>query len=212
MLKKMINIVIIVSAFSFLAGITGAEEILPNFPMNLHGSLKIDGSPAPVGTVVSAKAGAHKVGSIKVDTIGTYGDKPDGRLSATANADGDPIDIYVNTVKVKTIHYDLTAATLGELTKVDLDAPAEAGKPPSSSGHGSGESGSTTTPTPKVTQTPVEVMSIESQPGAEAGIIGTPAPVSGPESLLTKNWLVVAVVFIIGVVILCILKIKGKLE
>jgi len=212
MLKKMINIIIIVLAFSFLAGITGAEENLPNFPMNLHGSLKIGGSPAPVGTVVSAKAGTHEVGSIEADTLGYYGDKPYGRLSASANADGALIDIYVNTVKVKTIPYNLTAATLGILSRVDLDAPAEAARRPSSSGHGMGDD-RIIKPTPTVTQIPVEVMPIETLPGAE--VKGTPAPVSGPEpSLLRTNWWLTAVVFIIiiGGVILYILKTRGKPE
>lgn len=214
MLKKIINIIIIVLVISFLAGITSAEENLPNFPMSLYGSLKIGGSPAPVGTVVSAKAGAHEVGSIETDTLGNYGDKPNGRLSASANADGDLIDIYVNTVKVKTIPYNLTAATLGELIKIDLDASVEAGKRPSSSGHGSGDSGRIIKPTPTVTQAPVEGMPIESQPGAE--VKGTPAssvPVHEP-SLLRTNWWLIAVVFIIiiGAVILYTLKTRSKLK
>lgn len=111
----------IFAVFALFTGLAGAQNAVPNFPVGLQGTVSINGNPAPPDTEIIAKVGDTVVGKTKVQSAGTYGDKPNNKLPVTAD-DGATVDIYVNGVKVNTFTYRLTDA--GQTFQANLNAPA----------------------------------------------------------------------------------------
>jgi len=74
-------------------------------PHAFYGTLTISGSPAPVGTVVAAKAGGVQYGTITTTAEGQYGSSNplEPRLQFAPGEgevnDGDTIDFYINGVE-----------------------------------------------------------------------------------------------------------------
>src|SRR3989338_2682136 len=50
-----------------------AFAALPAFPMSFYGTVTINGTPAPVGTIIRAYYGTTKAGEIVVNEMGIYG-------------------------------------------------------------------------------------------------------------------------------------------
>jgi hypothetical protein len=213
--KKILTIILICTAIAFSAGIAYAEEP-PNLPVMLYGNVMIDGNPAPIGTIITAKAGTDPAGATNVLYAGTYGEKANDRLPVSAN-DGANIDFYINGIKATssvTFVYDSNDA--GKLIRVDLKAISEtSGTTVPSGGSGSGGSGgvaSVTGGTPKTTaiQQPVTT--------TKESLTGTPAtgtPVTTPGSKFPMfGWSSILGVFgflALGAITIIALKKMGKI-
>ncbi len=74
---------------------------IPAIPHAFYGTLTISGSPAPVGTVVTAKVGGVQCGSITTTVAGQYGGSGafDPKLNVTGEIEtGATISFFVNGV------------------------------------------------------------------------------------------------------------------
>jgi len=103
---------------------------IPPVPHAFYGTLTIVGSPAPVGTVVTAKVGGVQYGSITTTVEGQYGSSDplgDRLLVAPGEGDietGDTIYFYANgSVASQTYAFDPDEVTELNLTVFDTTAP-----------------------------------------------------------------------------------------
>ena len=111
---------------------------VPTLPHCFSGNVTIGGSPAPIGTVITAVIGGTEYGSIQTTEVGKYGDPGQSigkRLLVTATADqsGETITFLVNGVAAK----ETAVFEVGGGTVLDLSVPGSGGT------GGSGGSGST---------------------------------------------------------------------
>ena len=111
---------------------------VPTLPHCFSGNVTIGGSPAPIGTVITAVIGGTEYGSIQTTEVGKYGDPGQSigkRLLVTATADqsGETITFLVNGVTAK----ETAVFEVGGGTVLDLSVPGSGGT------GGSGGSGST---------------------------------------------------------------------
>lgn len=214
--KKILTIIIICTAIAFSAGIAYAEEP-PSLPVMLYGNVKIDGNPAPAGTIITAKIGTDPAGATNVLTAGTYGDKANDRLPVSAN-DGDNVDFYINGIKATpSVTFVYNSNDAGKLIRVDLVAISKTsgttGPSGGSGGSGSGSGGGASAAggTPKITaiQQPVTTTK-ESLTGTPvtATTVTTPGepPVFGWSSILGVFGLLA-----LGAIIIFALKKMGKI-
>jgi hypothetical protein len=63
----------IIFTLFFLAPIITVAQSIPDFPMAFWGTITINGSPAPVGTVVRTYYGSVLAGTVTVQESGIYG-------------------------------------------------------------------------------------------------------------------------------------------
>ena len=76
-----------------------AYATIPGIPHAFYGTVTISGSPAAVGTVVTAKVGGVQYGSITTTVAGQYGGSGpfDEKLAVSGViADGATISFYIN--------------------------------------------------------------------------------------------------------------------
>ncbi|MCK9306774.1 MAG: hypothetical protein M0P17_04530 [Methanoculleus sp.] len=169
----------------FLA-LAAPASALPLLPAEFSGTVTIDGSPAPAGTVITARIDDRDCGSLTLAAAGVFGGDAlsDDRLIVNGE-DGDAgkaIAFLVDGVAAGTAVY-----TPGASITIALAATtgtASGGSSGSSSGGGSGSgSGPSATPTPAAT---VAEPTGSGTPGAdEEGAVGqeTPAPAATTASL-----------------------------
>ena len=100
-----------------VAGAAAAGEGTPTLPHGFSGGVTIGGSPAPVGTVITATIGGTECGSFQTTETGEYGNP--GRsvgdrllVKATADQSGETITFYVDGVAGSTIG-ELVADVVG---------------------------------------------------------------------------------------------------
>jgi len=75
----------LISALLLIFMLAGAVSALPPIPMEFQGSVTIDGSPAPAGTVIIAKINSLEKGRITTTTAGEYG---------SSGAFGDRLEVH----------------------------------------------------------------------------------------------------------------------
>ena len=79
------------------------QGLPPNPPESFWGNVTLNGSPAPAGTVVSARVGGVEVASTTVDSQGRYGEKQawlgtwstTGSLVVSADYDGQTVQFFI---------------------------------------------------------------------------------------------------------------------
>ena len=161
-----------------LLALVGAVSAVPFLPAEFSGTATIDGSPAPAGTVITARIDDRDCGSLTLANAGVFGGETlyDERLIVNGEDTdaGETITFFVDGVPAGTAVY-----ASGTSTTIAL-AATKGGTSSGSSGSSSGASGSTpsTTPTATVTE-PTE----SSTPGVnEAATVvqETPAPLADP--------------------------------
>lgn len=155
MLKKLLIIPVILSLL-FIPAFVLAAENPPAIPLLVYGDIKIDGSSAPVGTIVKAYNGGTVIASQTITTAGKYS------LEIPAVNAGIPITYKVgNLIAKQETAADTPSAIIDlSVTTPVVSSPAPA---PSSSGGGtytppvppSTPSASQTTPTVPPTPTTV---------------------------------------------------------
>ncbi len=75
----------LISALILIFMLAGAVSAVPPIPMEFQGSVTIDGSPAPAGTVIIAKINSMEKGRITTTTAGIYG---------SSGAYGDRLEVH----------------------------------------------------------------------------------------------------------------------
>lgn len=75
----------LISALLLIFMLAGAVSAVPPIPMEFQGSVTIDGSSAPAGTVIIAKINSMERGRITTTTAGTYG---------SSGAFGDRLEVH----------------------------------------------------------------------------------------------------------------------
>jgi len=114
----------------------------PVLPHAFYGDVTIGGSPAPAGTVITAKIGGTECGSIQTTDAGKYG-SPDESLgnrlivTGTADQEGAIITFYVNGVAAQ----ETATFRSGAVTALDLSAVAITPTPTPTSSTGGGGGG-----------------------------------------------------------------------
>ncbi len=108
--------------FILLLALAAPAAAVPLLPMEFSGSVTIDGSPAPAGTVVTARINGSDCGSLTLATAGVYGGDAlfDERL-VVCGEDGDaqkPIAFFVSGV----LAAGTAVYTPGVSTRLDLTA------------------------------------------------------------------------------------------
>jgi len=100
---------------------------IPTIPHAFYGTLTIGGSPAPVGTVVTAKVGGVECGSITTTVAGQYGGSGafDEKLSVSGEIEtGATIYFYADGNEAdQTYAFSPGAVTELNLTVTDITAP-----------------------------------------------------------------------------------------
>lgn len=164
--------------FVLILALAAPASAIPVFPAEFSGTATIDGSPAPAGTVITARIDDRDCGSLTLANAGVFGGETlyDERLIVNGEDTdaGETITFFVDGVPAGTAVY-----ASGTSTTIAL-AATKGGTSSGSSGSSSGASGSTpsTTPTPTATE-PTE----SSTPGVnEAATVvqETPAPLADP--------------------------------
>jgi hypothetical protein len=124
-MRKWLLCPLIVVALLLLCAIP-AYAAIPNMPHAFYGTLTIAGSPAAVGTVVTAKVGGVECGSITTTVAGQYGGSGafDPKLSVTGDIEtGATIYFYANG-SVASQTYAFSPGAVTELNLVVGVAPA----------------------------------------------------------------------------------------
>ena len=142
--------IVVILLLGLVACAAGAEDTPPIFPHVFYGSVTIAGSPAPVGTVITAKINDMGCGSVQTVDAGRYGDSDRnlmGRLAvmATSGQEGKTISFFVNGVAAQ----ETATFTSGAVTALDLTAAAGESIPTTptpSDGGGSTPGGSSKSP------------------------------------------------------------------
>jgi len=101
-----------------LLALAAPASAFPLLPMEFSGSVTIDGSPAPAGTVVTARINGSDCGSLALTTAGVYGG--DALFDERLIVDGEEektIAFFVNGVLAGSAAY-----TPGVSTRLDLTA------------------------------------------------------------------------------------------
>lgn len=162
-----------------LLTLAAPASAFPLLPAEFSGTVTIDGSPAPAGTIITARIDGRDCGSFALTAAGVFGGDAlfDDRLSV-GGEDTDAqktITFLVNGVAAGTAVYIPGASTTIALAVTT--GTVSGGSSGSSSGGGSGSgSGPSTTPTPTVTVT--EPTGSGTNGADEEGAVGqeTPAP------------------------------------
>lgn len=170
---------------SFIQAATGMPQPLP---VSFYGTVTVNGSPAPAGTVIKAlDSGASP--KVRVNVPGNpFTTSINGNYGAQVNTDaamyvqgelteGIVVTFYVNGVSTgKT--YTLKSTDFGENININLSATITA--PPT--GGGGGEAPPTTTPPPTTTvpptTTPAQTTPIASPIGSQPSPTGSATPTS----------------------------------
>jgi len=105
-----------------------AGEDTPTLPHGFSGGVTIGGSPAPVGTVITAMIGGTECGSIRTTETGEYGNP--GRsvgdrllVKAAPDQKGKTITFYVDGVAAE----ETSTFAVGGATVLDLNVPGSGG-------------------------------------------------------------------------------------
>jgi hypothetical protein len=110
-----------------LIALIGTASAVPLLPAEFRGSVTIDGSPAPAGTVITARIDGHDCGSLTLTTAGVYGGDAtfDKRLLVCGGDDdvGKTIAFFVDGARAT----GTTVYTPGTSTRLDLAATSGAG-------------------------------------------------------------------------------------
>jgi len=109
-----------------MLALAGTASAIPLLPAEFSGTVTIDGNPAPVGTVITARIGDRDCGSLTLTTAGVYGGDAtfDKRLIVSGEDDdiGKAIAFFVDGVKATgTVVY-----TPGTSKRLDLAVTAGA--------------------------------------------------------------------------------------
>ncbi len=163
-------------ALLLLAGLVAgaaAEETVPTFPHEFQGSVTIDGSPAPAGTVIVAVIGETEFGSVETTAAGEYGSSSryeGNRLLVKAPGDlaGEPIAFLVDGHAAQ----ETAPFAPGETTRLDLSAAGSSVTPTPTSSGGGGSSGGGSSPAPVRT-------SAQPTPTASVGRAALPVSATG---------------------------------
>jgi len=110
-----------------LIALIGTASAVPLLPAEFWGSVMIDGSPAPAGTVITARIDGRDCGSLTLESAGFYGGYAtfDKRLLVCGGDDdiGKTIAFFVDGARAT----GTTVYTPGTSTRLDLAATSGAG-------------------------------------------------------------------------------------
>ncbi|MFY1642610.1 PKD domain-containing protein [Methanoculleus bourgensis] len=106
--------------FILLIFLVGTASAVPLLPAEFSGAVTIDGSPAPAGTIITARIDGRDCGSLTLETAGVYGGDAtfDKRLLVCGGDDdvGKTITFFVDGVKAT----GTAVYTPGTSTRLDL--------------------------------------------------------------------------------------------
>lgn len=171
--------------FILILALAAPASAIPVFPAEFSGTVTIGGSPAPAGTVITARIGDRDCGSLTLTAPGIFGGETlsDERLIVNGEDTdtGETITFFVDGVAAGTAVY-----APGTSTTIAL-AATRGGTSSGSSGSSSGGSGSTPPATPSTTPTPTPTATepvVSGTPDVEsAGQQETPALTTTTEPL-----------------------------
>jgi hypothetical protein len=170
--------------FILILALAAPASAIPVFPAEFSGTVTINGSPAPAGTVITARIGDRDCGSLTLTAPGIFGGETlsDERLIVNGEDTdtGETITFFVDGVAAGTAIY-----APGTSTTIAL-AATRGGTSSGSSGSSSGGSGSTPPTTPSTTPTPTATATEPTESSTpytgEAATVGqeTAAPLTEP--------------------------------
>jgi hypothetical protein len=103
----------------FIVTLIGTVSAVPLLPAEFWGSVTIDGSPAPAGTIITARIGDRDCGSLILERVGFYGgDGIFDRRLLVSGGEGDAGEIITFTVNGKPV--GTAVYTTGTSTHLDL--------------------------------------------------------------------------------------------
>jgi len=145
-MKKLITIIAFLSLFT---AIRASAESIPAFPMAFWGNVTINGSSAPIDTVIRAYYGDTLAGQVVVKEAGVYGyDSPTGQKLLVGEGTGEivfkfqSVSFNNNNETAGTASQSHSAFVSGETIHKDLSFSIEIPAPaPQSSGGGGGGGG-----------------------------------------------------------------------
>lgn len=169
-----------------LTPLFASAQAIPAFPMALWGAVTINGSAAPVGTIVSAYYGSTPAGQVTVQDAGVYGyTEPTKQKLVVGESTGaltftmQSTSFNSGTETGGTIAITYPQFTAGSTVNYDLAFTVSVPAPVSSGGGGGGSSGGgggivpTPTVTPAVTTaTPTNTVLTTSQPPTPGVVLG----------------------------------------
>ena len=164
-----------------LFALAAPASAIPTLPAEFSGTATIDGSPAPAGTVITARIGDRDCGSLTLAVAGAFGGEGlyDERLVVKGEETdaGETITFLVDGAAAGTAVYTPGTSSSLDLAVTGSTAPGGSSGLSSGSGSGSGSGPSATpTPTPAVTEPTVTGTP---DTGSAAGQ-ETPAPLTDP--------------------------------
>lgn len=140
--------------FILILALAGTATAIPVLPAEFSGSVTIDGSPAPAGTVITARIGDRDCGSLTLTTAGAFGgDSTFDKRLLVSGEDGDAgksITFFVDGIPAGTAVYTPgTSTSLAfAVTKGDTPGSGLSGGTSSGSSGGGAPSSPTTTAAP----------------------------------------------------------------
>ncbi|MCK9278507.1 MAG: hypothetical protein M0P22_10505 [Methanoculleus sp.] len=138
-----------------LIALIGTASAIPALPAEFTGSVTIDGSPAPAGTVITARIGDRDCGSLTLAAAGAFGgDSTFDKRLLVGGEDGDTgktITFFVDGTHAGTAVYTPGTSTNLALAVTKGDTPGSG----SSGGTSSGSSGDGAPSSPTTTAAPV---------------------------------------------------------
>ncbi|KAF5060572.1 hypothetical protein DSECCO2_324260 [anaerobic digester metagenome] len=133
---------VLILILGLVAVAAGAGDPAPVLPHVFYGGVTIAGSPAPVGTEITARIGGIECGSIQIVDAGQYGSHDESLgnrlvVAATADQAREAIAFFVNGVAAQ----ETANFTSGAVTALDLSAAAGESTPTPTSTPGNGGGG-----------------------------------------------------------------------
>ncbi len=159
---------VLILLLALTTGVSATETAPPPLPHDFWGSVTIDGSPAPAGTVITARIGDTAYGSIETTKIGGYGSssRHDGDrlvVSATEELSGETITFLVNGRTAR----ETATFTPDSTSRLDLSVASTS--TPSSGGGGRSQGSSPTSASTSTPSTPAAPVGQVSLPLSETG-------------------------------------------
>ena len=167
-----------------LFALAAPASAIPTLPAEFSGTATIDGSPAPAGTVITARIGDRDCGSLTLAVAGAFGGEGlyDERLVVKGEETdaGETITFLVDGAAAGTAVYTPGTSSSLDLAVTGSTAPGGSSGLSSGSGSGSGSGPSATpTPTPTVTE-PTVTGTLDTSRAAGQETVATTAPLTDP--------------------------------
>lgn len=108
--------IILLSLIILVSGVSA----IPPLPYEFYGNATINGTPAPIGTLITAHIGDIEVGNISINTIGLYGGSATFDKRLVVNGDEKQIGQYITFRVEGTEAAQKVKLWAGESQRLDL--------------------------------------------------------------------------------------------